>query len=178
MAKKRTSRRRRSSSTAVAAPKRRRRSMHGARRTARRRRIGALNTNGVAQEAITVGQIAVGALAGAILINVAQKITPNYYVRAGGAVAVGLLVAQMMPKAKAIGQGIAVAGAVGIGQQLLSKTSIGPTLNGTRRSIPPAKMRELSEALRTARMNNGGTPATLNNGRAPVLLGLPEDYLM
>jgi len=168
MAKKKTARRRRRSGYTVGPAPVRRRKMNGARRTKSTRRRGRIRGigTGIQADAMTVAQMAVGAIAGGMLIGVAERIAPNYYVRAGGALVVGLMLGKFMPKAKTVGLGIATAGAVGIGTKLLNKAGVMPgTLNG-RRQLDPAKMRELVATMKArGRGLNRAGDMTLNDVR-------------
>lgn len=154
-----------------------RRRMNGvARRSPRRRRMNAAAMN-IGTEVSTVGQLAVGALAGGFLISMTEKIAPNYYVRAGGAIGVGLLLGRFMPQAKTIGYGIATAGAVGIGGQLMAKVGVAPgAVNRARRLSDPqlkalhAKLIEAEKRgapMNLAQMLNA-VPQTLNAARVPI----------
>jgi len=98
MAKKRTSIRRRPAAGYTAGPKRiRRRKLNGARRVTRRRsgRIGAVRMEGAIASVV---KFSVGAIAGSFAMGMAKTIAPNFYVRSGGAVVLGLVLAKAMPK--------------------------------------------------------------------------------
>lgn len=167
MAKKQA-RRRRTGYTVGPAPIRRRK-MNGARRKSTRRR-GRMHgvSAGIQTNAMNVLQMAVGAIGGGMLIGLAERITPNYYVRAGGTAVVGLMLGRYMPKAKMVGLGIATAGVVGIGTKLLNNAGITPgALNG-RRTISKEQMKALHDKLKAAgrrSINAADQDGTLNKVR-------------
>ena len=123
---------------------------------------------GIQTDAKNVLQMAVGAIGGGIIIGLAERITPNYYVRAGGTAVVGIMLGRFMPKAKMVGLGIATAGVVGIGTKLLNNAGITPgALNG-RRSISKEQMKALHDKLKAAgrrSINAADRDGTLNNVR-------------
>lgn len=174
MAKKRTSiRRRRPAAGYVSGPKRiRRRKLNGARRTTRRRSMNA--ARGFEGVATTALKVAVGALAGGVVIGMAEKLVDNFYVRAGGTAVLGLVIAKSMPKLREVGVGVAVAGVVGMGHRALSSSGILPTtttpLNGGKRRLSPAEMQTLTAKLRAAgKLNSSnGTLNATPDGRAII----------
>jgi hypothetical protein len=166
MAKKKTARRRRRSGYTVGPAPVRRRKMNGVRRTKSRRRgrIRGIST-GVQADAVNVLQMAVGAIGGGMLIGLAERITPNYYVRAGGVAVLGIMLGKFSLKLKPIGLGMATAGVVGVGTKLLNQAGVMPgALNG-RRTLSKEKMAALVAEMKRKGLN--GRVMTLNgDGRA------------
>jgi len=160
MAKKRTIRRKRASGYTVGPSRIRRRKLNGTRKTASRRR----RMNGTTGSELTkVVKIAVGAVAGGIVIGMTEGLVKNYYVRAGGTAALGLLLGKVMPAAKDIGTGMAVAGVAGAGMKAMQGAGIMPgTLNGRKR-LSPEQLRQLTAKLKEAGALNGEM-RTLNEG--------------
>jgi len=154
MAKKRTSIRRRPAAGYTAGPKRiRRRKLNGARRVTRRRsgRIGAVRMEGAIASVV---KFSVGAIAGSFAMGMAKTIAPNFYVRSGGAVVLGLVLAKAMPKMKEVGYGVASAGVVGIGMKVLGDAGVTPAvINGARKRLSPDQMKAVVAKLRQAEGN-------------------------
>jgi len=169
MAKKRTpARRRRSTGYTVGTKRIRRRKMNGARSGTRRRRIGSAGSSMQSTLTSTL-KIAVGALAGGVVIGMSEKLIGNFYVRAGATAALGVAIAKMMPKAKEIGIGVAVAGVVGAGHKALTEANILPvgtgSMNGNgRKRLTPEQLRMLTAKMKAAGTINASN-GTLNAGR-------------
>lgn len=149
----------------------RRRRMNGAKTT---RRSSSRRMNGaMASQAKDVVGIAVGALVGGFAIGAAERFTSNYYVRAGGVALVGLVIAQKVPSMRTVGQGMAVAGVVGIGQQVLAKSGMMPGTLNRAKMLPPGTNARITRSLQNAQppVLNGAEPAILNGaaGEAVVI---------
>lgn len=165
---------RRKARKSTKAPRRRRmNSARPARRRSRRR------MNGVKSDTVEVVKMAVGAMVGGVVIGMASKVAPNYYVRAGGAAVLGLMLGKVSPQLSSVGKGMAVAGVAGAGMKALSEANLLPmgTLNGAKR-LTPQQMRELTAKLKAAGKLNrapdtvNGAPyasETLNETRSLVI---------
>lgn len=167
MAKKRI--KRRASGYTIGPAPIRRRKMNGVKTT--RRRSRRMNS-AIGTEAKDVVGMAVGALLGGFAIGAAERLTSNYYVRAGGVGLVGLLVAQKMPALRSIGKGMAVAGVVGIGQKVMANSGIMPgTING-KRKLTADELRKLTASMkmREALPVLNGDIATLNAAQDAVVI--------
>lgn len=169
MAKKRTVRRRRATGYTVGTRRIRRRKMNGARSP--RRRMNAAGSKGTINTAL---KVAVGALAGGVVIGMTENLVGNFYVRAGATAALGLVVAKMVPKAKEIGIGITVAGVVGAGHRALSEANLlpssTPTVNGARKKLTSDQLRALTAKLKQGGYLNGsnGTLNQAGDGRMVI----------
>lgn len=148
----------------------RRRRMNGAKTT---RRSSSRRMNGaMASQAKDVVGIAVGALVGGFAIGAAERLTANPYVRAGGVALVGLVIANKVPSMRTIGQGMAVAGVVRIGQEVMAKSGIMPGTLNRARMLPPGTNARITRSLQNAQ------PPTLNQAQPAMLNGAAGDAVV
>lgn len=169
MAKSRATRKRATGYTVGNKPIRRRK-LNGARKSRRRRMNGAGKVESIAKSAVAV---AIGSIAGGAAIHFAKKFAPNFYVRAGGAAVLGVVIAKYAPKMREVGIGVSVAGLGMMGAKALSDAGVltADTMNAaSRKTITPAQMKALTERLKAAGALNGsaGTLNATPDGRAII----------
>lgn len=161
--------RRRASGYTVGPARIRRRRLNGA-KTTRRRSARRMNGAMTSQAKDVLG-MAVGAIVGGFAIGAAEKLTPNPYVRAGGVALVGLVVANKVPSMRTIGQGMAVAGVVRIGQEVMAKSGIMPGTLNRARLMPPGTNARITRSLQNAQLPTlNGEPAMLNGAASDAVV--------
>lgn len=116
--------------------------------------------------------LAVGAIAGGFAIGAAEKLTANPYLRAGGVALVGLVIANKVPSMRTVGQGMAVAGVVRIGQEVMAKSGIMPGTLNRARLMPPGTNARITRSLQNAQLPvlNGSEPAMLNGAASDAVV--------
>jgi hypothetical protein len=126
----------------------------------------------MASQAKDVVGIAVGALVGGFAIGAAERLTANPYVRAGGVALVGLVIANKVPSMRTIGQGMAVAGVVRIGQEVMAKSGLMPGTLNRAKMLPPGTNARITRSLQNAQLPvlNGAEPAMLNGAAGDAVV--------
>jgi hypothetical protein len=155
------------------------RKMNGAPIRRKRRKMNGARMD-IAKKGGSLLQNGLGILGGGLLIGMAEKLAPNYYVRCLGAAVVGVAVGRFMPQLEKVGDGIALAGVAGAGAQALSDAGILPLgmrveapalrMNAAKR-LTTAQMQALADRIKDAapRAVRGRQPNTLV-GRVPGAL--------